>query len=283
MKKQEKNRDNVVPMRGKLKKKPVTKQEVGLLIGAVLLLLGILIFVFSQCSVKTLVITGNESYTQDEVEAAVRQSCFQNTVIDTVLSKFSKNDYLPFIERSEVRFLGKNTLKIEVHEKLRAGVLKEMSEYFYFDKDGIVREESESRLKNVPLVSGLKMEDCVLNEKIKPREDGVFAIILKITQLIIKYDLPVQEIQFNTLTDIRLKTPNVQVRLGTSSELDAKIGELPSIFRELTGMEGVLNMESYTEEKKVITFRENKEETKKTEKNQKDGEGETGEEKKDSN
>ena len=141
-----------------------------------------------------------------------------------------------------------------------------MSEYFYFDKDGIVREESEARLKDVPRVTGLKMDDCVLNEQIKPREEGVFAIILKITQLITKYELPIQEIQFNTLTDIRLTTSTLTIKLGTSSELDAKIAELPSILKELSGMRGTLNMENYKEENKIITFQDSKTKTSKKKK-----------------
>lgn len=249
--------DNVVPMRRKVKK-PVTKKQIGLLIGAIVLLMGILVFILTQCRIKTIIITGNETYTQDEVEAAVRENSLDNSIFYTVIARFSKNDYLPFIEKSEVTFLDKNVLKVEVHEKLRAGVVKQMSEYFYFDKDGIIREESQIRLKNVPMVTGLKMNDCVLNEKMNPREEGVFPIILKMTQLIIKYELPIEEIQFNTLTDIRLKLSSVQIKLGTASELDAKMAELPSILEAVSGMEGVLDMESYTEDKKIITFKDNK-------------------------
>lgn len=257
MEKREVTGDNVIPMRKK-RRKTARKQQVGMCIAAVLLLLGLMIFVITQCQIKTFVITGNETYTQDEVEAAIRNKAVNNTIFYTVAAWFSKNDYLPFIEESEVTYLSKNVLKVEVHEKLRAGVLKEMSEYFYFDKDGIIREESQARLRDVPLVTGLKMDDCVLNEQIQPREDGVFPIILKITQLIIRYELPIQEIQFNTLTDIRLTTSTLTIKLGTSSELDAKLAELPSILEEISQMKGTLNMESYREENKIITFTKTK-------------------------
>lgn len=265
MEKREATGNNVIPMRKK-QNKTAKKQQMGICIAAILLLLGLMIFVVTQCQIKTLVITGNETYTQDEIEAAIRSKAVNNTVFYTVAAWFSKNDYLPFIEKSEVTYLGKNVLKVEVQEKLRAGVLKEMSEYFYFDKDGIIREESQARLRDVPLVTGLKMDDCVLNEQIKPREEGVFAIILKMTQLIIKYELPVQELQFNTLTDIRLTTSTLTIKLGTSSELDAKMAELPSILTELSGMKGTLNMESYKEENKIITFTKTKTKTSKKKK-----------------
>ena len=239
-------------------KKPVTGMEIGLLTGAIVIFLILMIYILTQCRIETIVITGNETYTQDEVEAVIREKCIDNTIFYTVAARWAKNDYKPFIEKSEVTFVGKNILKVEVHEKLRAGVIKQMSEYFYFDKDGVIREESTVRLSDVPLVTGLKMEDCVLDEKMTPREEGVFPIILKITQLILKYEIPVQEIQFNTLSDIRLKISDIQVKLGNSSELDAKIAEIPSILSALSGRKGVLNMENYTEEKKMITFQDNK-------------------------
>jgi cell division protein FtsQ len=100
------------------------------------------------------------------------------------------------------------------------------------------------------------MEDCVLNEQIQPREEDVFPIILKMTQLIIKYDLSVDEIQFNTVSDIRLKTSNLTIKLGTSSELDAKIAELPAIIEALSGRKGTVNMENYQESNKMITFKD---------------------------
>ncbi|MDO4554324.1 MAG: cell division protein FtsQ/DivIB [Lachnospiraceae bacterium] len=248
------NRDNVVPVRRKKKSKPVTGREIGILVAAVILLFGILLYVFLEGSMDTILVEGNETYTQDEVEQVIRESKMNNTIFFTVLSKFSKNDYLPFIDRAEVRFLGMHAVMVEVHEELRAGMIQEGSGYFYFDKDGMVLETSDTRMKDVPLVSGLKMEDCVLNEKIEPREEGVFAIILKITQLILNYELPIQEIQFNTLSDIRLVTTSITVKMGNSSELDAKMAELPSVLKELSGREGTLNMANFTEENKVISF-----------------------------
>lgn len=255
MKKKKAERDNVVPVRKKQQEEK-RRTYMGLCAVAVVVLLAVLIIVLTQCKIKTILVTGNETYTQEEVEEAVRSKALNNTILYTVIARFSKNDYLPFIEKSEVTFLGRNVLKVEVSEKLRAGALQEMSEYFYFDKDGIVLEESETKLSTVPLVTGLKMEDCVLNEQIQPREKDVFPIILKMTQLIIKYDLSVEQIQFNTVSDIRLKTSNLTIKLGTSSEMDAKMAELPAIIDRLSDRKGTVNMESYQESNKIITFKD---------------------------
>lgn len=260
MKKTSKTNGKIVPVRKK-EKKPVTVSEKAILACSILLLAVIMGVIITQCRIENVVISGNESYSQDEIEAAVRQNCIDNTVFYTVWAYFNKNDYLPFVEELDVTFIDQNTILVEVTEKLRAGMIQEMTEYFYFDKDGVVREASERKIKNVPLVTGLKMNDCVLNEKIEPKEENVFAIILKMTQLIIKYDLPVTEIQFNTLSDVRLKTSSIQIKLGTVTELDAKMAELPAVLESLYGKQGILNMESFSETDKIISFEPKKTKT----------------------
>lgn len=253
MKKTENNNGKIVPVRKK-QKKPVTATEKGILACSVLLLLVLLAVVISQCRINTVVVAGNEGYNRDEIEASVRQNCIDNTIFYTVWAYFHANDYLPFVEKMEVTFIDQHTILVDVTEKMRAGMVQEMTEYFYFDKDGVIREASERKIKDVPLVTGLKMNDCVLNEKIEPKEENVFAIILKITQLIMKYELPVTEIQFNTLSDVRLKSSNLQIKLGTATELDAKLAELPAVLESLYGKQGTVNLESFTEKDKIISF-----------------------------
>lgn len=253
MKKRKNTNGKIVPVRQQ-KKKPVTAAEKAILACAVLVLVIMVGVIISQCRINTVVVAGNESYSRDEIEASVRKNGIDNTIFYTVWAYFHANDYLPFVERMEVTFIDQHTILVDVTEKMRAGMVQEMTEYFYFDKDGVVRESSERKIKDVPLVTGLKMKDCVLNEKIEPKEENVFAIILKITQLIMKYELPVTEIQFNTLADVRLKSGNIQIKLGTATELDAKLAELPAVLESLYGKQGTLNLESYTEKEKIISF-----------------------------
>lgn len=245
--------DKVVPVRKKTKR-PVSGKELLALAGAIIVFIVMMAVVISQCKIETVVVSGNETYGKDEIEAVVMDEAVNNTVFYTVLAAFSKTDYLPFVEEMDVTFIDKNTIWVEVTEKLRAGMVQEMDEYFYFDKDGIIREASANKIKNVPLVTGLQMKDCVLNEQLKPKEEDVFSIILKMTQLIIKYDIPVSELQFNTLSDIRIKCGQIQVKLGTVKDLDAKMAELPAVLERLYGKQGILNMESFLEADKIISF-----------------------------
>ena len=249
-------KDNLVPVRQKKRKHSSRKAKVMLALCIVLLFLmaGIII---GQCQIETIIINGNETYTKDEVEASIRENGIDNTVFYTVVSYFTKNDYLPFVEDLHVTFLGKNSILVEVEEKLRAGMIQEMSQYCYFDKDGTLLETSDVRIKDVPLVTGLQMNECVLNEKIEPKEENVFPIILKMAQLIIKYEIPVSEIQFNTTSQIRIRSNSIWIELGDVSELDAKMAELPSVLESLYGKQGELNMVHYSEENKVISFKSN--------------------------
>ena len=114
---EKKNKDNIVSMnakRKKKKKKPVTKAEIGILTAAVLLLIGLCVYIAMEFKVEMVLVVGNTTYTREEVEEAFRKQSSGNTVIDTVKAAFTKNDYLPFINRTEVTCLGKNILKLDV-------------------------------------------------------------------------------------------------------------------------------------------------------------------------
>ena len=256
MRKNRIERDNLVPVRQKQRKSSSGKRKV-LLAVCILLLIAMSAIIIGQCQIEEIIVNGNETYTKDEVEASVRENGINNTVFYTALSLFTKNDYLPFVERLHITFLGKNSILVDVEEKLRAGMIQEMSEFCYFDKDGTLLETSSVRIKDVPLITGLQMNGCVLNEKIEPKEENVFPVILKMTQLIMKYEIPVSEIQFNTISDIRIRSNSIWVDLGDSKELDAKMAELPSVLESLYGKQGELNMEHYSEENKVISFKAN--------------------------
>ena len=248
---------NVSPVGTAAKKKtkrPVSYGEKWLLFSSFILLLIMIIYIGTQCGMEKIVVNGNQTYTKDEVEASIRNNMAGNTVVFSVAGAVMKNDYLPFIDDMEVTYVDQNTVLVEVSEKLRAGIIEENGEYFYFDKDGVIRENGTRRIKNVPIVTGLQMNNCILNEKIEPKESGVFAIILKMTQLITKYEISVTEISFNTISDIRLKCGGLQIRLGNSEELDAKMAELPGVIESLYGRQGIVNMESFTEANKIISY-----------------------------
>lgn len=249
-------KNNVVPVRKK-KRKPASGKLKILLALCIILLILMTGIIIGQCQIKDIIINGNITYTKDEVEAAVRENCLDNTVFYTVLSCFNKNAYLPFIEELDITFLGKNQILVEVKEKMRAGMIQEMSEFCYFDKDGTLLETSSVRIKDVPLITGLQMNECILNQKIEPKEQDVFPVILKMAQLIIKYEIPVSEIQFNTLSDIRIRSNSIWISFGDIKEVDAKMAELPAVLESLYGKQGELNMEHFSEDNKVISFKAN--------------------------
>ena len=256
MRKKRTGKDNIVPVRRK-ERKPASGKLKILLAFCIVLLIMMTGVIIGQCQIEEIIVNGNETYTKDEVEASVRENCVDNTVFYTVLAAFGKNDYLPFVEELDVTFLGKNKILVEVREKMRAGMIQEMSEFCYFDKDGTLLETSSVRIKDVPLITGLQMNECILNEKIEPKEENVFPIILKMAQLIIKYEIPVSEIQFNTVSDIRIRSNSIWVNIGDMTELDAKMAELPSVLESLYGKQGELNMEHFSEENKIISFKAN--------------------------
>ena len=121
--------ENVISVRRaarQRKRRPVSDGEKWILFSAIVLLAIMLIYIVTQCKIEKVVVSGNETYTKDEVEAAVKNQAPDNTVFFTVAGSVQKNDYLPFIEQMEVTYVGRNTVLVDVTEKLRAGMIEEM-------------------------------------------------------------------------------------------------------------------------------------------------------------
>ena len=81
--------------------------------------------------------------------------------------------------------------------------------------------------------------------------------LLSLTQTLKKYELIPDTIDYNTNREITLYYGNVAVMLGNSDNLTEKISRLSYIYPSIAGLNGVLHMESWSEETSDITFVKN--------------------------
>jgi cell division protein FtsQ len=152
---------------------------------------------------------------------------------------------LPFVEKIDVNMTDTHTITVYVYEKMVAGCVEFMSEYLYFDKDGIIVESSSRRLEDIPVIKGLKFEKIMLSEKLKVQKDELFDVIINLTQLIRKYELAVDQISFNSDFEVTLDCGDIRVLLGKKSTYDEALSELKNILAEAKGMEITLDMRNY--------------------------------------
>lgn len=225
-----------------------------------LLCLGILLLVlvlYMTCSLDTVIIEGSSQYTEEELkEKLLTEKTDGNTILLYLRYKYGKVDSIPFVEDIDIKLVNKNTVKVQVYEKIITGCIEYMSGYIYFDKDGIIVESSKEKLEDIPFISGLSFNQIILYEKLEVQKEELFQVILNLTQLIHKFDLNIQTIQFNKDSEITLRSGNIKVLLGKRDTYDeqmaALVTALPNIEAKFKGKKWMLLMEDYKEGETII-------------------------------
>ena len=177
--------------KNKERKVSIKKILIGIIL-AVILVIGI---VAGTCKIKQIKISGLSYYTEAEVKKAVAENGYiDNSVAYFLKCKIAPPDLLPFIESIHVSIDRPDTITVHVKEKKRAGCLLYNGKYVYFDKNGYALESYEKKYDDVPLVTGLKYDELVMQEKIPVKKEAVFSYILELTMAIDKYHLPIDQI-----------------------------------------------------------------------------------------
>lgn len=230
-----------------------------ILLFILLLLAAAVLAVVGIFSIKKINISGNENYTEEEIEKLI----FNNKYCYNSLYLYWKYNYnkeysFPFIDTIDVELISNNEVKINVYEKSMVGYIEYLGSYMYFDKDGIVVESSSELVEGVPLITGLKFDHIILYKELAVEDKAVFNTIVSITQLLAKHEITPDRIYFNRSYDMTLYFGDARVNLGADNETEEKIILLKNILRDLEGLSGVLHMENYTEGVSNITFEKDK-------------------------
>ena len=104
----------------------------------------------------------------------------------------------------------------------------------------------------------LKLYDemCIRDryQKLQVEDDKIFSRILNITQLLKKYELSPDKIEFGRDLSLTLYFADVKVAMGSGDNLEDKVGRLHELYSDLEGLSGTLRMENYTSDSKFISF-----------------------------
>lgn len=228
------------------------------ILGCVLLAAaGTFFFILQHYHINKVYVEGNTHYTNEEIKQFVTGRRFgDNSLYLSYVYKQEDNQNIPFIEKMDVKVLSPDSIKITVYEKAVAGYVSYLDHYMYFDKDGIIVESVDEPTGKAPQVIGLDFDHVLLHEKLPVADDTIFAQILEVTQLMEKYEVQADKIYFNDNSEMTLYFGMARVALGKMTGIDEKIMKLKALLPELEGRRGVLQMENYTEETKLITFQQ---------------------------
>jgi len=252
-------------MSGKKEKTIYRSRHLGLKIGIgafaalSVALLGGLYYIETAYTVKNVYVEGNSHYTDEEITDRIMVGHLgHNSIYLNFKYRNREIEDIPFVSTIEVEILAPDTVRIRVYEKSFAGYVSYLGRYMYFDRDGTIVESSEMKTEGVPEVTGLKFDHVVMYEKLPVENEGIFANILDITQSLDKYELHADRLFYDRDYKVTLYFDEVRVQIGDNSSIDEKFSRLKSILPELEGKKGVLQMENFTADSKIIPFEEDK-------------------------
>ncbi|MCI8300409.1 MAG: cell division protein FtsQ [Lachnospiraceae bacterium] len=212
---------------------------------------------FKVFTVEKLEVTGSERYSDEVIEEWLLDDEHSwNSLYVYFKYKFQEPKELAFVDSMELSLKSPHILKVNVQEKALLGrvYIDTMGQNAYFDKNGIVVEMSSEVIKNVPKINGLDVKQIVLNEKLPIKGKSVLKNLLALTQALKKYKLIPGSIKYGEEGNYTLKYGKISVNLGQAENFNEKILRLSYIMPKLEGEQGVLHLESWTENTTDITF-----------------------------
>lgn len=234
-------------------------------IGMILLLFVLVAGIgFRVTMLKSVKIKGNILYTEEEIKNSVIPGIWEkNAFILYVKDKLGGIDEPPFVQEIDLEWTSRRNVIIHVYEKSIIGCMKYMNQYVYFDRDGIVLQSTEKPLVSVPYVTGVDFGDFVLHEKISVEDDGVFEVIMNLSQIISHLNLDIDRIHISG-SEVTLVSGKVKILLGDEKNYDEALTALKSVLKTVKkeNYEGEIDLTGY-KSGSTIPFRSTKEKKKK--------------------
>ena len=188
---------------------------------------------------------GNELYSSTQIENMVLNDEYSwNSLYVDLKYRFVDIGEVPFVDTMEVSLDNPHTVHIKVYEKGMLGYLyiNSIGQNAYFDKDGFVVETSTEVIDGVPKITGISCEEVVLYEKLQLENSDILRDLLK------KYNLLPDEIQYDSNMEPVLYYGTIQVKIGSEDNLSQKVVRLSIILPQLDGLSGTLHLETWTPE-----------------------------------
>lgn len=230
------------------------KKRIAIISIIFLLLVGVIVCM-SVFNLKTINISGCETVDEETVRAAIEQEYFSgNTLVVYLESKLKPIEDIPFVAKMDISISSPNEIDVMVYEKSIAGCVEYMNGYVYFDKDGIVLDASNELIAGVPCIKGLNFTEWEIGKKLPIDDESRFQSILSITQLVDKYELEIDGIEFTAENEIVLFHKGITIELGEGEYLAIQMMNLGSILEGLEGMEGTLYMKDFNSDNATASF-----------------------------
>ncbi|MCH5267059.1 MAG: hypothetical protein J1E62_01840 [Lachnospiraceae bacterium] len=228
-------------------------KRVGIGIGVAALVLIAVYFIFH---IDKVAVEGTEYYTESEIKNEVfRRKLSRNGVVLWVYEKTVGLESLPFVETIDVEYHGPRSITLRVYDKTISGCIKYMGQYVYFDKDGIVLQTIPEQKEGIPVVTGIDFGTFTVGEAFQVEDDDVFRSIMNLSQSIVHYEIPAEQIHVNAGT-LTLYSGDLKIYLGKKKMYDDELSNLSKVFEKAKekklSLKGEIHMENFKNGDSII-------------------------------
>ncbi len=213
--------------------------------------------------IQSIDIKGNERYASEQIrDDLIYDFKTRNTLYFSwkYRSKGPADD-APYLSSVQATMLNPTSIRLDVTENQLVGRVQYQDKNVYYDNTGVVQEISDTVYEGIPLVTGIEIEEPQLYQRLTMGNTSTLRTMLNITQLLIQSDLIPDSVKFDDSGNMKMRLGSVTVRLGQDEYLEEKIANLVTIYPQIAGQEGTLNMEGFTGKNEAITFKAKEPET----------------------
>lgn len=171
----------------------------------------------------------------------------------------SSKSSIPFVEKTDVEVIDKNSVIIYVYGKSVLGCVEHMGKYMHFDREGMVVESADAPLEGIPVVEGLEFDRVIQGEKLQMGNSTLYENLMIILKSLEKNSLSADRIVYGIRNDITLYLGGDEVLLGFEGNNDLRINNLKNILealkKEYNGGSFRVDLRKYSEENTEVTAR----------------------------
>lgn len=218
----------------------------------------VFLYLKKEFSLEVITVNGCSYYTEDEIKEKVVKGVFHGNTLWVYLLNRIREPSIPFVEKVDIEMINHHELLLSVYEKSMIACIPYMNEYLYFDKDGIIIENSQRKMDYVPVIEGIQFSSMNLHEKLSVEDEDIFDTILNLSQLLKQYKIKTKSVYFNYKSEVILYSGDIKVLLGGGTRFDEKIAELSNVLKKAKNrkLRGTLDMRGFEAGQSEIIFKE---------------------------
>ena len=211
---------------------------------------------------RTVYVRGNLHNAPEEVTALLlERPIAENTVLARLMNANRKIEDPGFIDSINVQILGRDTIRVQVNERVFVGCVAAGAYYWYFDSSGKVMARAKERTEgeHVPLVEGGGIEagKIELGNYLTVRNTKMFSMLAMLRARIdVNETMMPDLVRFDDDGAMSLIYGDVTVLMGSGEKLELRLKQLAGVMPELLSgsYKGTLHLENYDGSQKGLIF-----------------------------